>query len=97
MLKALLGGVLGRLAAYGVLGLGFWLLFRGFLLPSVVQGVLGGGLVLGGMYLMVKARRNPPPEGRGQLVASTSSPAKDKEDNSGDPVHRSGQSGQLPP
>jgi hypothetical protein len=59
MVKLLLVGLGGRLAAYAVLGLGFWLLFRGFLLPSVAQGLAGGGLVLGGMYLMVRARRGP--------------------------------------
>jgi hypothetical protein len=96
MVKALLGGLLGRLAAYGVLGLGFWLLFRGFLLPSVVQGVLGGGLVLAGMYLMVKARRSPSVllgKERSQLAPPPFSPVRDKEDHPGDPIHRSGQSG----
>ena len=79
MVKALLGGLLGRLAAYAVLGLGFWLLFRGFLLPSVVQGVLGGGLVLAGMYLMVIARRS-------QLAPPQFSPVSEKEDHPVDPV-----------
>lgn len=90
MVKTLFGGLLGRLAAYGVLALGFALLFRGFLLPSVFQAVLGGGLVLGGMYLMVKARRS-------QLGGPLSDPVIDREDHPSDPVHRSGQSGQLPP
>jgi hypothetical protein len=85
MLKPLLGGLAGRLAAYAVLGLGFWLLFRGFLLPSIVQGVAGGGLVLGGMYLMVRARRKP-------LAPPPFRVAGDEEDSPGDSIHRSGQS-----
>jgi hypothetical protein len=76
MAKALLGGLMGRLAGYAVLGLGFWLLFRGFLLFSILQGVLGGGLMLCGMYLMVRARRSS--------LALTPSPVAGDEE--GDPV-----------
>ena len=57
MLKELGKGLLGRLLAYAVFGLGFWLLFRGFLEPSVLQGIVGAVLIPVGMYLMVTARR----------------------------------------
>lgn len=82
MVKALLGGLMGRLAGYAVLALGMWLLFRGFLLPSILQGVLGGGLVLGGMYLMVRARRSPSSEGRSSLAVASSPVAGNEEGDS---------------
>ncbi len=82
MVKTLLGGLLGRLGAYAVLGLGFWMLFRGFLFYSIPQGVAGGGLVLAGMYLMVKARRSPAPEGRSLVAAPPSAVAEDQEEKS---------------
>ncbi|MSQ05644.1 MAG: hypothetical protein EXR54_04560 [Dehalococcoidia bacterium] len=76
MVKVLLGGLLGRLAGYAVLGLGFWLLFRGFMLPNIVQAGAGGGLVLAGMYLMVKARRS-------SLAATPSALPGEQEEKSG--------------
>jgi hypothetical protein len=57
----MLEGLLGRALAYLVLGLGMGLLFRGFILPSPLQAVLGGVMVLGGMYLVVRARRSAIP------------------------------------
>lgn len=57
ILKAIGKGLLGRLLAYGVFGLGFWLLFQGFLRPSIPLGILGGLMIPAGMYLMVSARR----------------------------------------
>jgi hypothetical protein len=84
MLKALAKGLLGRLLAYAVLVLGFWLLYQGVLRPNIPLAILGGALILGGMYLMVTARR-----------IAVSSPANgstnenDKEDSPGDSLHRS--------
>jgi len=57
VLKDLGKGLLARSLAYAVFGLGFWLLFQGFLKPSVVLGILGGAMIPFGMYLIVKARR----------------------------------------
>jgi hypothetical protein len=73
MLKALGKGLLARLLAYGVFGLGFWLLFQAFWRPSVMLGVLGGVLIPLGMYLMVTARRASP-------LPTTLNPTEDKEE-----------------
>ena len=61
MLKTIVKGLAGRLLAYGVFGLGFWVLYRSMFQPTlwtgVPMGVAGGALILGGMYLIVTARR----------------------------------------
>lgn len=61
VLKIIVKGLAGRLLAYGVFGLGFWVLYRSLFQSSlwtgVPMGVAGGGLILGGMYLIVTARR----------------------------------------
>ena len=61
VLKLIGKGLAGRLLAYGVFGLGFWVLYRSLFQPSlwtgIPMGVAGGGLILGGMYLIVTARR----------------------------------------
>ena len=61
MLKIIVKGLAGRLLAYGVFGLGFWVLYRSMFQPTlwtgVPMGVAGGALILGGMYLIVTARR----------------------------------------
>ena len=61
VLKIIVKGLAGRLLAYGVFGLGFWVLYRSLFQSSlwtgVPMGLAGGGLILGGMYLIVTARR----------------------------------------
>ena len=61
VLKIIVKGLAGRLLAYGVFGLGFWVLYRSLFQSSlwtgIPMGVAGGGLILGGMYLIVTARR----------------------------------------
>ncbi len=61
VLKIIVKGLAGRLLAYGVFGLGFWVLYRSLFQSSlwtgVPMGVAGGGLILVGMYLIVTARR----------------------------------------
>ena len=61
VLKTIVKGLAGRLLAYGVFGLGFWVLYRSLFQSSlwtgIPMGVIGGGLILGGMYLIVTARR----------------------------------------
>ena len=61
VLKIIVKGLAGRLLAYGVFGLGFWVLYRSMfqstLWTGVPMGVAGGGLILAGMYLIVTARR----------------------------------------
>jgi len=60
MLKLLAKGLFGRLLSYAAFILGFWLLFQGFSRPSAVFAVLGGAVVLLGMYMMVQARKSDP-------------------------------------
>ena len=73
MLKTLGKGLLARLLAYGMLGLGFWLLFQAFQKPSVLMGVLGGVMIPAAMYLMVTARR-------ASLLPTSLEPVEDKEE-----------------
>ncbi len=69
VLKIIAKGLAGRLLAYGVFGLGFWVLYQSFFQSSpwtgVPMGVTGGGLILGGMYLIVTVRRFTGPPGNG--------------------------------
>lgn len=62
LLRLLARGLLARLAGYGMLGLGFWLIFRGFAQSGFGAGIgmgLGGaGLILAGMYVLVSVGRN---------------------------------------
>ena len=90
MLTLLLRGLFGRLLGYATFALGFWLLFQGISRPSVGLGILGGGMVLGSMYLMVAAKKS-------SLAPRTAEPAGEEEDESGDPLDGSGRGGQLPP
>ena len=70
-------GLLGRLLGYGGLVLGFWLLFQGFLRPNPLLGILGGGAILGGMYLMVAIRRSPTNRSLGQPEADATGNPQD--------------------
>ena len=63
MLKLLAKGLFGRLLSYAAFSLGFWLLYQGFSRPNAVLAVLGGAVVLLGMYLMVQARKSDPSYG----------------------------------
>ncbi len=51
-------GLFPRIGAYAVLALGFWLLFQAFERSSPLMGVLGGALILVGMYLMTGVWRD---------------------------------------
>ena len=90
LLRRLVKGLVAQFLAYGVFGLGFWLLLQGFVRPNLGLGILGGALILGGLYLMVAARR-----------LSASNPANaslgGKEDNLGDSFDGSHQGDKLPP
>ncbi|MDA1127309.1 MAG: hypothetical protein O2913_01250 [Chloroflexi bacterium] len=46
------GGLFPRVGAYAVLALGFWLLFQAFERPNILTGIVGGALIIVGMYLM---------------------------------------------
>jgi len=52
------GGMLPRLGAYAVLALGFWLLFQAFENSNILSGIVGGALVIVGMYLMTGVWRD---------------------------------------
>ena len=57
MLKSIARGLLGRLVAYAVFGLGFWFLFRGVQDDNIPLAVLGGAMIPVAMYLLVRVRR----------------------------------------
>ena len=76
VLKIIAKGLAGRLLAYGVFGLGFWVLYRSLFQTSlwtgIPMGVTGGGLILGGMYLIVTARRFTGTQGDSRSAAAES-------------------------
>ncbi len=94
MLKRLLKGLLGRLVSYVGLALGFWLLYQALLQSSLLYGIplglVGGGSILLGMYLLVTARH-----------VTGDGPSLDLEDEqeeiTGDSFTGSNQSDKLPP
>lgn len=52
------GGLFPRIGAYGVLAVGFWLIFQGFETSNILVGILGGAIILVGMYLMTGVWRD---------------------------------------
>ncbi len=99
MLKRLLKGLLGRLVSYLGLGLGFWLLYQALLLANPLYGIplglLGGGSILLGMYLLVTVRHigGPGPVADSPGLGSD----EEKEGTAGDSFTGSSQSDKLPP
>ncbi len=57
MLKGLAAGLLGRAIGLVLFGVGFWALARGFIDSTAPIGILGGALMLGGMWAMAHFRR----------------------------------------
>lgn len=47
-----------RVGAYAVLALGFWLLFQAFENSNILSGIVGGALIIVGMYLMTGVWRD---------------------------------------
>ena len=94
MLKRLLKGLLGRMVSYLGLGMGFWLLYQALrqasLLYGIPLGLLGGGSILLGMYLLVTARHIA---GDGSVLDLD----EEKEGTAGDSFTGSSQSDKLPP
>ena len=100
-------GLFPRVGAYAVLALGFWLLFQGFEKYNVLTGIVGGALIIVGMYLMTGvwrstfARFGGPPRIRKENKSSDST----QEDHTGgtgetvarDRVDGSDQGRKLPP
>ena len=95
-------GIFPRIGAYAALALGFWLLFQAFERSSPVMGVLGGALVLVGMYLMTGVWRDTFDRFGGTYKIrkenrSSDGTPEDATGGTGDTVDGSDQGGQLPP
>ena len=92
VLKIIVKGLAGRLLAYGVFGLGFWVLYRAMFQPSlwtgVPMGVAGGGLILLGMYLIVTARRFTGAPVDGSTAVEEKREKESQEDNQQGSVRR---------
>ena len=89
-MRGLTKGLLGRVLGYGALLLGFWLLFKGIIIPNYALAVLGGAAILAGMYSLVSSRR-------ANLTSSAVGDKHNKEDSPGDSLDRGDQSNKFPP
>ena len=56
--KSIVKGLVVSALGIGILFLGFWLLYLGFLRPNAIGVVLGAGTILMGMTVFVRGRRN---------------------------------------
>jgi len=59
-LKGLARVILGRGVGLVLFLGGFWLLYQGFLRPNVALGVLGGAMMLVGMWVMARSAGKTP-------------------------------------
>ena len=99
-------GFFPRVGAYAVLALGFWLLFQAFERSNILTGIVGGAVIIVGMYLMTGVWRETfarfggksrgRPRGRKENGSSDNTP-DDAAEGTGDTLIGSDQSGQLPP
>lgn len=96
------GGIFPRVGAYAVLALGFWLLFQAFENSNILSGIVGGALIIVGMYLMTGLWKamfakfggdNPI---RKEIDRSDDNP-EDSTGRTGDSVDGSDEGSQLPP
>lgn len=94
-------GLFSRLGAYALLALGFWLLFQAFERSSPIIGVLGGAIILTGMYLMIWVGRDtlfrldPGPK-IGKENKPSDNTSADNTGRPGDSIDGGDQGGQLP-
>jgi len=98
------GGLFPRVGAYVVLALGFWLLFQAFERNDILAGIVGGALILGGMYLMTGVWRGMFAKYGGDNKIRKENDSSDDtpedrtgETGSGDTSDGSDKGGQLPP
>ena len=96
-------GIFPRVGAYAVLALGFWLLFQAFERSNILTGIVGGALIIVGMYLMTGVWRDTfarfgggPPRVRKENRSSDNTP-EGHTGGTGDSIDGSDQGGQLPP
>ncbi len=100
------GGIFPRVGAYAVLALGFWLLFQAFENSNILSGIVGGLLIIVGMYLMTGVWKGMfakfggifqlRKQVRNEKDSSDDTP-KDRNGGSGDSLDGSDQGSQLPP
>lgn len=102
-------GLFPRVGAYAVLALGFYLLFQAFERSNVLIGILGGVIVLVGMYLMTGVWRDtfarfgggPKQPARSYKIPKETRPSdntpEDSTGGTGNSIDGSDQGGQLPP
>ncbi|MBT97352.1 MAG: hypothetical protein CL902_01840 [Dehalococcoidia bacterium] len=96
------GGLFPRVGAYAVLALGFWLMFQAFETSNILTGILGGAIIIAGMYLMTGVWRDMFAKfgGNYQLRKENSSSddtSEDRIEGTGDLIDGSDQGGELPP
>ncbi len=96
------GGIFPRVGAYAVLALGFWLLFQAFEKSNILSGIVGGLLIIVGMYLMTGVWKDMFAKfgGNYQLRKekdSSDDTPKDRNGGSSDSLDGSDEGGQLPP
>ena len=96
------GGIFPRVGAYAVLALGFWLLFQAFEKSNILSGIVGGALVIVGMYLMTGLWKDMFAKFGGDYKIFKENDHSDDtpEDRSGgtsDPIDGSDEGSQLPP
>ena len=95
-------GIFARVGAYAVLALGFWLLFQAFERSNILTGIVGGALIIVGMYLMTGVWRDTFDRfGGGPSIRkekdSSDDTSEDIAGGTGDSVDGGNQGGQLPP
>ncbi len=96
------GGIFPRVGAYAVLALGFWLLFQAFEKSNILSGIVGGLLIIVGMYLMTGVWKGMFAKfgGNYQLRKkedSSDDTPKNRINGTGDSLDGGDEGGQLPP